>query len=247
MKLKALNIVNLSKHFGGVYALNEVDLHVDKGELVGLMGPNGSGKTTLFNCVAGFYKPDGGQVYLDGREITGWKMEDICEWGLYRTFQLPRVFPELTLLQNVLLCQPHREESLFDIMFRKSSLELVERARGFIDFVGLGHMINEPAGSLSGGQQKLLELAAALMKDPEVILLDEPTGGVNPTLINDIKKLILELNASGKTFLVIEHNMDVIMDIGQRLYVLDYGELIAEGTSEEIRNNDKVLEAYFGS
>ena len=239
--------MNLSKHFGGVYALNEVDLHVDKGELVGLMGPNGSGKTTLFNCVAGFYKPDGGQVYLDGREITGWKMEDICEWGLYRTFQLPRVFPELTLLQNVLLCQPHREESLLDIMFKKSSLELVERARGFIDFVGLSHMINEPAGSLSGGQQKLLELAAALMKDPEVILLDEPTGGVNPTLINDIKKLILELNASGKTFLVIEHNMDVIMDIGQRLYVLDYGELIAEGTSEEIRNNDKVLEAYFGS
>jgi ABC-type branched-subunit amino acid transport system ATPase component len=245
--LKALSVVDLSKHFGGVYAVDGVTLHVDEGELVGLMGPNGSGKTTLFNCVAGFYKPDGGQVYLKENDITGWKMETICELGLYRTFQLPRVFPELTVLQNVLLSQPHRNESLLDVMFRSSQRELVECARGFIEFVGLTNLIEEPAGTLSGGQQKLLELASALMKDPEVILLDEPTGGVNPTVINEIKKLILELNASGKTFLVIEHNMDVIMDIAQRLYVLDYGELIAEGSSEEIRNNDKVLEAYFGS
>jgi len=245
--LKALKVDNLSKHFGGVYALNNVTLHVDEGELVGLLGPNGSGKTTLFNCVAGFYKPDGGQVYLGEREITGWKMERICERGLYRTFQLPRVFPELTLLQNVLLSQPHWGESLLEVMFKRSSHSLVERAGELIDFVGLSHMINEPAGSLSGGQQKLLELAAALMKDPEVILLDEPTGGVNPTLINDIKKMLLDLNASGKTFFVIEHNMDVIMDIGQRLYVLDYGNIIAEGSPEEIRNNDRVLEAYFGS
>lgn len=245
--MKALKVDNLSKHFGGVYALNNVTLHVDEGELVGLLGPNGSGKTTLFNCVAGFYKPDGGQVYLGEREITGWKMERICERGLYRTFQLPRVFPELTLLQNVLLSQPHWGESLLEVMFKRSSHSLVERAGELIDFVGLSHMINEPAGSLSGGQQKLLELAAALMKDPEVILLDEPTGGVNPTLINDIKKMLLDLNASGKTFFVIEHNMDVIMDIGQRLYVLDYGNIIAEGSPEEIRNNDRVLEAYFGS
>jgi len=245
--LKALKVDNLSKHFGGVYALNNVTLHVDEGELVGLLGPNGSGKTTLFNCVAGFYKPDEGQVYLGEREITGWKMERICERGLYRTFQLPRVFPELTLLQNVLLSQPHWGESLLEVMFKRSSHSLVERAGELIDFVGLSHMINEPAGSLSGGQQKLLELAAALMKDPEVILLDEPTGGVNPTLINDIKKMLLDLNASGKTFFVIEHNMDVIIDIGQRLYVLDYGDIIAEGSPEEIRNNDRVLEAYFGS
>lgn len=244
--MKALRVENLSKHFGGVYALNNVTLHVNRGELVGLLGPNGSGKTTLFNCVAGFYKPDGGKVYLKERLITGRKMETICEFGLYRTFQLPRAFPELTLLQNVLLSQPHRNESLIRVMFKKTQHELVERARGLIDFVGLSNLIEEPAGALSGGQQKLLELASALMKDPEVILLDEPTGGVNPTLINQIKKLILELNDSGKTFLVIEHNMDVIMDIAQRLYVLDYGELIAEGGSEEIRNNEKVLEAYFG-
>ena len=164
--MKALSVVDLSKHFGGVYAVDGVTLHVDEGELVGLMGPNGSGKTTLFNCVAGFYKPDGGQVYLKENDITGWKMETICELGLYRTFQLPRVFPELTVLQNVLLSQPHRNESLLDVMFKSSQRELVERARGFIEFVGLTHLIEEPAGSLSGGQQKLLELASEVRPSP---------------------------------------------------------------------------------
>ncbi|MBW1700049.1 MAG: ABC transporter ATP-binding protein [Deltaproteobacteria bacterium] len=243
---QALKLTDLTKHFGGVYALQKVNLYVNEGELVGLLGPNGSGKTTLFNCVAGFYRPDDGRVFLKGKEITGWKMEKISELGLYRTFQLPRVFPELTLLQNVLLSQSHRNESLLDVMFRKSPEAMVKRAETHIDFVGLGHLTHAPAGSLSGGQQKLLELASALMKDPEVILLDEPTGGVNPTLINEIKKMILKLNSAGKTFLIIEHNMDVIMDIAQRLYVLDYGELIAEGSSEDIRNNDRVLDAYFG-
>ena len=244
--MEALKIENLSKHFGGVYALNEVSLQVNQGELVGLLGPNGSGKTTLFNCVAGSYRVDGGQIYLQGKNITGWKTEKISEAGLYRTFQLPRVFPELNLLQNVLLSQAHYKESLVDILFTRSSPELRERAREYIDFVGLTRLIQEPAGSLSGGQQKLLELASAFMKDPKVILLDEPTGGVNPTLINEIKKMILEMNDSGKTFLVIEHNMEVIMDIAQRIYVLDYGELIAEGRPEEIRTNNQVLEAYFG-
>jgi ABC-type branched-subunit amino acid transport system ATPase component len=211
--LHALQLIAITKHFGGVAALQKVSLCVRQGELVGLLGPNGSGKTTLFNCVAGFYKPDDGRVLFKGREITGWKMEKISELGLYRTFQLPRVFPELTLLQNVLLSQSHRDERLLDVMFRKTPASLVEQAEKHIDFVGLGHLINTPAGSLSGGQQKLLELASALMEDPEVILLDEPTGGVNPTLINEIKKMIQELNAAGKTFLIIEHNMDVIMEI----------------------------------
>lgn len=244
--MKALNIERLTKHFGGVLALNNVSLHVNPGELVGLLGPNGSGKTTLFNCVAGFYKPDGGHVFLGEQDITGWNMEIISERGLYRTFQLARLFPELNLRHNVLLSQPHRREGLLKIMFRGSSRDLVKRAEELIDFVGLTLLTEEPAGSLSGGQQKLLELAAALMKDPEIILLDEPTGGVNPTLINEIKARLLELNAAGKTFLVIEHNMDFIMDMAERLYVLDSGELIAQGTSEEIRNNERVLDAYFG-
>ena len=150
------------------------------------------------------------------------------------------------MLQNVLISQPHRGEKLTDILFKKSSEVFVKRAKEYIEFVGLSSLIDEPAGNLSGGQQKLLELASALMKDPGVILLDEPMGGVNPTLINQITELILEMNKAGKTFLVIEHNMEVIMDIAKRLYVLDNGILIAEGNPEEVRNNDEVLEAYFG-
>lgn len=244
--MEALRVEGLTKRFGGLVALDRVTLHVNEGEVVGLIGPNGSGKTTLFNCVLGFYTPDEGRVYLKGEEITGKSMESICESGLYRTFQLPRAFPELTVLQNVLISQSHRRESLIDILFRKSSRDLVRRATEFIKFVGLDGLIEEPAGNLSGGQQKLLELASALMKDPDVILLDEPTGGVNPTLINEIKKLIGEMNESGRTFLLIEHNMEVVMDIAERLYVLDHGILLTEGNPEEVRNNDEVLEAYFG-
>ena len=219
---------------------------MNNGELVGLIGPNGSGKTTLFNCVSGFLTPDEGHVFLQGKEITGHQMEIISESGIYRSFQLPRAFRELSVLQNVLLSQPHRGEKLADILFKKSSEAFVKRAKEYIEFVELGSLIDEPAGNLSGGQQKLLELASALMKDPGVILLDEPMGGVNPTLINQITGLILEMNKAGKTFLVIEHNMKVIMDIAKRLYVLDNGILIAEGNPEEVRNNDEVLEAYFG-
>lgn len=219
---------------------------MDNGELVGLIGPNGSGKTTLFNCVSGFLTPDEGHVFLQGKEITGYQMEIISESGIYRSFQLPRAFRELSVLQNVLISQPHRGEKLTDILFKKSSEAFVKRAKEHIEFVGLSSLIDEPAGNLSGGQQKLLELASALMKDPGVILLDEPMGGVNPTLINQITGLILEMSKAGKTFLVIEHNMEVIMDIAKRLYVLDNGILIAEGNPEEVRNNDGVLEAYFG-
>lgn len=244
--MEALKIENLTKRFGGLVALNKVNLQVNNGELVGLIGPNGSGKTTLFNCVSGFLTPDEGHVFLQGKEITGHQMEIISESGIYRSFQLPRAFRELSVLQNVLLSQPHRGEKLADILFKKSSEAFVKRAKEYIEFVELGSLIDEPAGNLSGGQQKLLELASALMKDPGVILLDEPMGGVNPTLINQITGLILEMNKAGKTFLVIEHNMKVIMDIAKRLYVLDNGILIAEGNPEEVRNNDEVLEAYFG-
>ena len=246
MNLEALRVEGLTKRFGGLVALNKVTLRAGKGELVGLIGPNGSGKTTFFNCVSGFYVPDEGHVYLNGGEITGHPMEQICECGLYRSFQLPRAFRELSVLQNVLLSQPHCTENLVDILFRRSSDDSVKQAREYVDFVGLRHLMDEPAGNLSGGQQKLLELASALMKNPDVILLDEPMGGVNPTLINKIIDLILELNRTGRTFLVIEHNMEVIMGIAQKLYVLDQGMLIAQGRPEDIRNNDEVLEAYFG-
>jgi len=246
LKLEALKIENLIKRFGGLVAVDSINIHVNEGELVGLIGPNGSGKTTLFNCITGFYRPDEGHVKLNGTEITGERMETITERGLYRTFQLPRLFLELTVLQNVLLSQPHQNEGLIDILFRKTPIVLVKRAKELLEFVGLARLTDELAGNLSGGQQKLVELAAALLKNPAIILLDEPMGGVNPTLINEIKERLLELNKLGTTFFVIEHNMEVIMDIAKRLYVLDHGSLIAEGSSEDIRNNNEVLEAYFG-
>ena len=244
--MQVLSIENLTKRFGGLVAVDNVDMHVDDCEIVGLIGPNGSGKTTLFNCVAGYYKVDGGAVKLKQEDITNKRMELICEKGVYRTFQIPRSFPELTVLHNVLLATRHRQEGLLNILFRSFSRELLARAKNLIEFVGLTRLIDEPAGNLSGGQQKLLELACAIIKEPQITMLDEPTGGVNPTLTNDIKARILDMNKEGMTFLVIEHKMEFIMDIAQRMYVLDYGALIAEGTPKEIQNDEKVLEAYFG-
>lgn len=246
LELQILKVESLTKRFGGLVAVDKVSLHVDKGEIVGLLGPNGSGKTTLFNCVTGYYKPDEGSVQLNDEDITGKPMEVICEKGVYRTFQLPRVFPELSVLQNVLLAKAHKLEGLLNILLKGFSGAEIRRAKELVEFVGLTRLLDEPAGNLSGGQQKLLELACALMKAPQIILLDEPTGGVNPTLINHIKSKIIEMNNEGCTFFIIEHNMEVIMDLAERIYVLDYGQLIAEGNPEEIRNNEAVLEAYFG-
>jgi len=244
--LQILKVESLTKRFGGLVAVDRVSLHVDKGEIVGLLGPNGSGKTTLFNCITGYYKPDEGSVKLNDEDITGKPMEVICEKGVYRTFQLPRVFPELSVLQNVLLAKPHKKEGLLNILLKGFSGAEIRRAKELVEFVGLTRLLDEPAGNLSGGQQKLLELACALMKAPQIILLDEPTGGVNPTLIKHVKSKIIEMNDEGCTFFIIEHNMEVIMDLAERIYVLDYGHLIAEGNPEEIRNNEAVLEAYFG-
>jgi len=245
-KLQILKVESLTKRFGGLVAVDRVSLHVDKGEIVGLLGPNGSGKTTLFNCITGYYKPDEGSVKLNDEDITGKPMEVICEKGVYRTFQLPRVFPELSVLQNVLLAKPHKKEGLLNILLKGFSGAEIRRAKELVEFVGLTRLLDEPAGKLSGGQQKLLELACALMKAPQIILLDEPTGGVNPTLIKHVKSKIIAMNNEGCTFFIIEHNMEVIMDLAERIYVLDYGHLIAEGNPEEIRNNEAVLEAYFG-
>jgi len=246
LKLQILKVESLTKRFGGLVAVDRVSLHVDKGEIVGLLGPNGSGKTTLFNCVTGYYRPDEGSVKLNDEDITGKPMEVICEKGVYRTFQLPRVFPELSVLQNVLLAKAHKLEGLLNILLKGFSGAEIRHAKELVEFVGLTRLLDEPAGNLSGGQQKLLELACALMKAPQIILLDEPTGGVNPTLIKHVKSKIIEMNNEGCTFFIIEHNMEVIMDLAKRIYVLDYGHLIAEGNPEEIRNNEAVLEAYFG-
>ncbi len=247
MSRKCLEVNALTKRFGGLTALDNVDLHVDEAEIVGLIGPNGSGKTTLFNCITGFYKPNGGKVILREKDITGESPHEIIQEGVSRTFQIVRVFPELTVTENVLISIYHKRESRFGSLCRRNDSKEIKKASKLLDFVDISHLSDEPAGELSYGQQKLLTLASALMQDPSVVLLDEPTAGVNPTLINKIVERIMEANKEfDVTFFVIEHNMDVMMNISTRMYALASGKILTEGIPNEVRNNPDVLEAYFG-
>jgi ABC-type branched-subunit amino acid transport system ATPase component len=234
------------KQFGGITALDHLDLCVGQGEIVGLIGPNGSGKTTFFNCLTGFYKVDGGDIFFKEKKITNEPTHAIIQHGISRTFQLNRVFSHLTVLENVLLGQNHQGEGILQPFLRRSEEKVIERSLELLHFVNLFDKREDLAGSLSYGQQKLLDLAIALVKEPELLLLDEPTAGVNPTLINDIVDRILQINHQGTTILLIEHNMDVIMNISQRIYVLSFGEKIAEGIPEVVREDPNVLEVYFG-
>ena len=245
-------VSGLTKRFLGVTALDAVDLRIEAGELVSLIGPNGSGKTTLFNCVTGYLAPDGGRVSLRDRDITGIAPHRIARRGVGRTFQLVSVFPRLTALENLLtFLQQHQEESVLGRLLRAPRVRryeaaATERARSLLASVGLGDRADAPAGSLSYGQRKLLAFAAALMPDPELVLLDEPAAAVNPTMINQMKEQIRTLHRQGKTVLLVEHNMDVVMDISQRVVVLDHGQKIAEGPPEAVRRDPRVVEAYFG-
>ena len=248
-----LEIRGLTKRFLGVTAVDAVDLTVETGELVSLIGPNGSGKTTLFNCVTGLVTIDGGRVVFRDRDVTGAPPHRVARLGIGRTFQLVSVFPRLTALENlVTFLQQHQEENVAARLFRlprvrRLEAEAVERARHLLASVGLAERAHTPAGSLSYGQRKLLAFAAALMPDPDLLLLDEPAAAVNPTMINQMKDQIRALHRAGKTVLLVEHNMDVVMDISERVVVLDHGQKIAEGPPEAIRRNPKVIEAYFGA
>jgi len=247
-----LETVKLTKNFFGLTALDRVDFHVDQGEIVGLIGPNGSGKTTLFNCATGVLPVSGGSIKFKGEDITNHRIHEIALKGVSRTFQIIRVFPKMTVMENMLLAlQQHQGERILPSILRTPHVRRLERQareRAFrlLDFVGLTPRQNYLAAHLSYGQQKLLEFIMAFMPSPEIVLLDEPAAAVNPTMIKKMMDHIIQLNRKGYTFCIIEHNMDVVMELCQRVVVLNYGEKIAEGKPEEIRNNRDVIEAYFG-
>ena len=242
----------ITKRFLGVTAVDAVDLTVEAGELVSLIGPNGSGKTTLFNCVTGYLAPDAGRVLFRGHDVTGVAAHRIARLGLGRTFQLVSVFPRLSALENLLtFLQQHQAESVLARLVRTPRVRrfeaaAIDRARTLLESVGLAARANAPAGTLSYGQRKLLAFAAALMPDPDLLLLDEPAAAVNPTMIQQMKEQIRALHRQGKAVLLVEHNMDVVMDNSQRVVVLDHGQKIAEGPPEAVRRDAKVVEAYFG-
>jgi ABC-type branched-subunit amino acid transport system ATPase component len=237
----------VSKYFGGLVAVNKVDFAVFPGEIVGLIGPNGSGKTTLFDCLSRVQDISQGQVFFKGVDISHKKPHQVAHMGLARTFQVIRVYRKMTVLENMLISRQWRGETLWK-MIKPSHRETEERARKLIHFLQLDHLTYEQAGALSGGQRRLLELGMALMPNPDLILLDEATSGVNPTLIETIKDRIRELNQTqGKSFLMVEHNIEFISDMCRWIYVLNYGEKLAEGRPDEIKTNEAVIEAYFGT
>ncbi len=242
-----LEVDSVSKRFGGVVANDSVSLGVAEGEIVGLIGPNGSGKTTLFNSIVGYHPIDGGSIRFRGREISRLRVPQIARLGLLRTFQQTRIYRRMTCLQNMLISVPDAPEGLIAVFARPSDAA-VERAEELLEFVGLYAKRRLQAGDLSFGQQKLLEFAMALMNEPAMLLLDEPTAGINPTLINGLIERLTRANADlGITLLVIEHNMRVIMNLAQRIYCLAHGELLAEGRPEDIRNDRRVVDAYLGA
>lgn len=241
-----LSAKNVSKAFGGVHALNGCSLDVAEGSISGLIGPNGSGKTTLFNVMTGYVKPDAGSVSFDGNDITGARPNKVFELGVGRTFQLTRIFARITVLENMLVATQRDESWLRGLTRSKSSPTEVDAAMEWLDFVGLAKLAKLEAGSLSYGQSKLLELAYVLVANPDVILLDEPAGGVNLTLINIIGEKIQALNAQGKTFLIVEHNMEFVMKICDIVTVMHQGQDLVTGTPAEVRANPAVLDAYLG-
>jgi len=229
-----LRTEGVHKSYGGVRALDTCTIEVGEGTVTGLIGPNGSGKTTLFNVITGYAKADAGEVYLADRRITNIAPDKVFALGIGRTFQLTRIFPSLTVMENMLVASQHHRAGA-----RKRAIEQLE-------FVGIAGYHASLAGTLSYGQRKLLELAYILVADPAIILLDEPAGGVNLSLVNHIAARIRELNAAGKTFLIVEHNMEFVMGLCHQVTVLDSGTVVAAGPPDIVRTDRRVLDAYLG-
>ncbi len=242
-----IEVKDVSKSFGGVVANRSINLEVEGGGITGLIGPNGSGKTTLFNSIVGHHPIDGGSVLFEGRELKNLKVQDIARLGLLRTFQQTRIYAKMDCVQNMLISIPHRNARIGD-MFRSHASQSRQRALELLEFVGLYSKRNLIAGDLSFGQQKLLEFAMALMNEPKVLLLDEPTAGINPTLINGLIDRLRRANSEfGVTLFVIEHNMRVIMNLAEHIYCLAHGELLAQGTPAQIQDDQNVIDAYLGA
>ncbi len=242
-----IEVSDVSKAFGGVIANDKVSINVPEGQITGLIGPNGSGKTTLFNSIVGYHPIDSGSIKFKGKEISKYRVQQIARLGMLRTFQQTRIYGKMNCIDNMLISVPHRKATFFD-MFKPYQNELRGKAENLLEFVGLYEKRKLMSGDLSFGQQKLLEFAMALMNEPEILLLDEPTAGINPTLINGlIDRLKLANTEFGITLFIIEHNMRVIMNMADSIYCLAHGELLASGTPDEIQNDQNVIDAYLGA
>ena len=248
-----LEIKNINKNFGGLRAVNNASMNIEKGSITGLIGPNGAGKTTLFNTIAGVYAPDEGEIFLENQNITGLKPHNLFNKGVLRTFQIAHEFSTLTVLENLMMVPPNQYgENLIYAWFRNNDVkkqeeEIRTKAIEVIEFLNLNHLTQELAGNLSGGQKKLLELGRTMMVESKLVLLDEVGAGVNRTLLNDISDAILRLNKEKNyTFFVIEHDMDLIEKICDPVIVMAEGSVLFEGKFDEVKSNEEVIEAYLG-
>ena len=243
-----LTVHNLAKSYGAIQAVKGVSFEVQPGEIFGVIGPNGSGKTTLFNAMLGQIQPDRGQIELRGQDVSGLSALALNHRGVGSTFQTLQVFGKMTVRENLIVAAQEHKGTLFSRMFAPSDSGLGDKADALIQKFHIAHVADKPAGELSYGQQKLVDIAMAFMSEPALILLDEPCAGVNPKLVRDIGDLLRDLNKErGSTFVVIEHNMDFIMSLCHRVMVMVEGDVLAIGTPDEIRNNKQVLDAYLGS
>jgi len=249
-----IKVEGLTKRFGGIVAVNNASLEIEKGSITGLIGPNGAGKTTLFNVIAGVHKPTSGRVWLDGVDVTGLPPHELFHKGMLRTFQIAHEFSTLTVRENLMMVPPSQAgEKLSDVWFRGRKVRALEaqvkdKANEVIDFLEIGHVAGELAGNLSGGQKKLLELGRTMMVDAKIVFLDEVGAGVNRTLLNTIGDAIIRLNRErGYTFCVIEHDMDFIGKLCDPVIVMAEGAVLAEGTLADIKANEQVIEAYLGT
>jgi len=247
-----LTVENLAKEFDGLTAVNDLNFTVEPNTISGLIGPNGAGKTTTFNMIAGHLKPSGGKIYFDGKEITNLRPHQTFQLGIVRTFQIPRPFSGMTVLENLTMVPRNQiGEKIWNNWLRNNAVEreeqqIREKANGLLEFLNLSDLQNEYSGNLSGGQLKLLELGRALMSDPKMILLDEPAAGVNPTLLEEIIGRIRDIHSQGVTFLIIEHNMELVMRLCSSILVMAEGDILMRGGPEEVRSDPRLIDAFLG-